>query len=136
MERWGAILRPSRMRATRTSPSCWAARRARMATRCATRGSTSRGMPPTTAREASPTGPGTPAATFADELDAASRMVGVSHVLVTLTTAGLPTDDIWPTDSEYQCGLSGLERQAPGVTDWQVFNEPDSNYTYGTGGVP
>jgi hypothetical protein len=77
----------------------------------------------------SPSGPGTAAATFAQEISAAARVVGVSHVLVALTTA-LPTsnDDIWPTDAEYQCGLSGLERQAPGVTEWEVFNEPDSIY--------
>jgi hypothetical protein len=77
----------------------------------------------------SPSGPGTAGAAFAQQLSAATRAVGVSHVLISLTTA-LPssTADIWPTDAEYQCGLSGLERQAPGVTEWQVFNEPDSIY--------
>jgi hypothetical protein len=77
----------------------------------------------------SPSGPGTPGATFAEELSAAARLVGSDHVLVSLTTA-LPgsADDIWPTDSEYECGLSGLERAAPGVKDWEVFNEPDSIY--------
>jgi hypothetical protein len=77
----------------------------------------------------SPSGPGTPAATFAADLSAATRAVGVSRVLVSLTTApaGSP-DDIWPTDAEYECGLSGLERAAPGVREWEVFNEPDSNY--------
>ena len=76
-----------------------------------------------------PAGPGTTAATFSEQLSAAGRAVGVDHVLVTLTTA-LPSshDDIWPTDAEYECGLSGLERAAPGVTDWEVFNEPDSVY--------
>ena len=63
------------------------------------------------------------------QLSAAARAVGASHVLVSLTTAptGSP-DDIWPTDAEYECGLSGLERAAPGVREWEVFNEPDSNY--------
>ncbi|MBV9941013.1 MAG: hypothetical protein JO262_02700 [Solirubrobacterales bacterium] len=79
--------------------------------------------------EPSPSGPGTPAAAFAGQLSAASRLVGMSHVLVTLTVAGLPNDDIWPTDAEYGCGLSGLERQAPGVVEWEVFNEPDSIYS-------
>ena len=81
----------------------------------------------------SPSGPGTAAALFTQELSAAARTVGASHVLVSLTTApaGSP-DDIWPTDAEYECGLSGLERQAPGVTDWEVFNEPDSNYAAAT----
>lgn len=76
-----------------------------------------------------PSGPGTEAATFSQELRAAAQVVGADHVLVTLTTAP-PTshDDIWPTDDEYECGLSGLERAAPGVTEWQVFNEPDSAY--------
>ena len=78
--------------------------------------------------EPSASGPGTPAATLAGQLSAASRLVGVSHVLVTLTVAGLPNDDIWPTDAEYECGLSGLERRAPGVKEWEVFNEPDSIY--------
>lgn len=76
----------------------------------------------------SPSGPGTPDALFEQEVSAAARAVGASHVLVALTMAGNPADDIWPTDAEYQCGLSGLERQAPGVRDWEVFNEPDSIY--------
>jgi len=77
----------------------------------------------------SPAGPGTAAATYLGQLSAAGRAVGADHVLVTVTTA-LPSshDDIWPTDAEYECGLSGLERAAPGVTDWEVFNEPDSVY--------
>jgi hypothetical protein len=77
----------------------------------------------------SPSGPGTPAAVFEQELTAAARAVGMSHVLVSLTT-GPPGshDDIWPTDAEYECGLSGLERRAPGIREWEVFNEPDSNY--------
>ncbi len=77
----------------------------------------------------SPSGPGTAAAAFAGQLSAAARMVGVKNVLVTLTTAlaGSP-DPIWPTDSEYECGFSGLERAAPGVTEWEIFNEPDSEY--------
>lgn len=81
----------------------------------------------------SPSGPGTPAAAFADQLGAAARAVGASHVLVSLTTAptGSP-DDIWPTDAEYECGLSGLEQAAPGVREWEVFNEPDSNYAAAT----
>jgi hypothetical protein len=81
----------------------------------------------------SPSGPGTPAAAFAQQLAAAARAVGVVHVLVSLTTAppGSP-DDIWPTDAEYECGLSGLERAAPGVRDWEAFNEPDSNYAAAT----
>jgi hypothetical protein len=85
---------------------------------------------------AAPSGPGTPAAVFEQQLAAAARAVGSSHVLVSLTTApaGSP-DDIWPTDSEYQCGLSGLERRAPGVRDWEVFNEPDSNYAGATTGT-
>jgi hypothetical protein len=79
--------------------------------------------------QASPSGPGTTDASFQGQLQAAARAVGADHVLITLTTA-LPTskDDIWPTDAEYECGLAGLERQAPGVTDWEVFNEPDSVY--------
>jgi hypothetical protein len=77
----------------------------------------------------SPSGPGTPAAAFAQALSAASRAVGVGHVLVSLTTApAASSDDIWPTDAEYECGLSGLERAAPGVREWEAFNEPDSNY--------
>jgi hypothetical protein len=77
----------------------------------------------------SPSGPGSAAAAFAQELNAAARAVGMSHVLVSLTTApaGSP-DDIWPTDAEYECGLSALERAAPGVREWEAFNEPDSNY--------
>ncbi len=79
--------------------------------------------------EASPSGPGTPAAGFAQQLSAAARLVGMSHVLVSLTTSPAGSrDDIWPTDPEYECGLSGLERSAPGVTEWEVFNEPDSDY--------
>jgi hypothetical protein len=79
--------------------------------------------------QASPSGPGTTDATFRGQLQAAARAVGVGHVLISVTTA-LPSskDDIWPTDAEYECGLSGLERQAPGVADWEVFNEPDSVY--------
>src|SRR5262249_52828809 len=78
---------------------------------------------------ASPSGPGTPAAVFEQQLSAAARAVGVSHVLVSLTTASPATqDDIWPTDREDEGGLSGRERGAPGVTDWEVLNEPDSNY--------
>ena len=66
---------------------------------------------------------------FSQELSAAGRAVGVGHVLVSLTTAPAGShDDIWPTDAEYECGLSGLERVAPGVTEWEVFNEPDSVY--------
>jgi hypothetical protein len=77
----------------------------------------------------SPSGPGTAAATFAAELNAAARAVGMSHVLVSLTTAPPGSaDDIWPTDAEYECGLSELERAAPGVREWEVFNEPDSGY--------
>jgi len=77
----------------------------------------------------SPAGPGTPAAAFADEVVAAARAVGVGHVLVTLTSAlNTSSDDIWPTDGEYECGLSGLEQAAPGVTQWEIFNEPDSAY--------
>jgi hypothetical protein len=77
----------------------------------------------------SPSGPGTQAQAFTDQLSAAARMVGRGNVLVTITTApaGSP-DDIWPTDSEYECGFAGLERAAPGVVDWEVFNEPDSEY--------
>ena len=57
-------------------------------------------------------------------------------MLVSLTTAPAGSkDDIWPTDTEYECGLTGLERHAPGVTDWQVFNEPDSNYAAATTGT-
>jgi hypothetical protein len=83
-----------------------------------------------------PSGPGTPAAIFAGQLGAAARLVGMNHVLVSLTTApaGSP-DDIWPTDDEYECGLSGLEREAPGVKEWEVFNEPDSNYAAATTGT-
>jgi hypothetical protein len=78
---------------------------------------------------ASPSGAGTPAALFEQQLTAAGRAVGMSHVLVSLTTAPAGSeDDIWPTDAEYECGLSGLERRAPGVNEWEVFNEPDSNY--------
>jgi hypothetical protein len=74
-------------------------------------------------------GPGTTAAVFADEVAAAGRAVRVGHVLVTLTSAlNSSTDDIWPTDSEFECGLSGLEQAAPGVTQWEIFNEPDSAY--------
>ncbi len=77
----------------------------------------------------SPSGPGTPASVFEQELTAAARAVGTGHVLVSLTTAPPGSaDDIWPTDSEYECGLSGLERRAPGVKEWEAFNEPDSNY--------
>jgi hypothetical protein len=77
----------------------------------------------------SPSGSGTEEAAFAAELSAAERLVGGGHVLVSLTTAPSSShDDIWPTDAEYECGLSGLERAAPGVTDWEVFNEPDSIY--------
>lgn len=78
---------------------------------------------------ASPSGPGRPAAVFEQQLAAAARVVGSGHVLVSLTTAPPGSaDHIWPTDSEYECGLSGLERRAPGVKEWEVFNEPDSNY--------
>ncbi len=74
-------------------------------------------------------GPGTMAAVFAGEVSAAARAVGVGHVLVALATSlNTSTDDIWPTDSEYECGLSGLEQAAPGVTQWEIFNEPDSAY--------
>jgi hypothetical protein len=77
----------------------------------------------------SPTGPGTVSATFVDNVSAAARAVGVSHVLVGLTSPVNPSrDDIWPTDNEYECGLSGLEHAAPGVTQWEIFNEPDSAY--------
>ena len=77
----------------------------------------------------SPAGPGTPEATFVDEVAAAARAVGVGHVLVGLTSAlNTSADDIWPTDSEYECGLAGLEQAAPGVTEWEIFNEPDSAY--------
>jgi hypothetical protein len=77
----------------------------------------------------SPAGPGTPAAAFAQALSAAARAVRMDHVLVSLTTAPAASrDDIWPTDAEYECGLSGLERAAPGVREWEAFNEPDSNY--------
>ena len=79
--------------------------------------------------EKSPAGPGTMAAVYADEVSAAARAVGVDHVLVALTTAlNTSEDDIWPTDREYECGLSGLEQAAPGVTQWEIFNEPDSGY--------
>jgi hypothetical protein len=74
----------------------------------------------------SPSGPGTAAAAFSAEVTAAARMVGVDHVMVALSAASDPHDDIWPTDHEYECGFSGLERAAPGVTQWEVFNEPDS----------
>jgi hypothetical protein len=85
---------------------------------------------------AAPSGPGTPAAVFDQQLSAAARAVGASHVLVSLTTAPAgSSDDIWPTDAEYECGLSGLERHAPGVKDWEVFNEPDSNYAGATTGT-
>jgi hypothetical protein len=84
----------------------------------------------------SPSGAGTPAAAFAQALSAASRAVGVDHVLVSLTTApGDSRDDIWPTDAEYECGLSGLERAAPGVREWEAFNEPDSNYAAASTGA-
>lgn len=77
----------------------------------------------------SPSGPGTSAATFTAMLSAAARAVGMDHVLVSLTTSPPgSSDDIWPTDAEYECGLSELERAAPGVREWEVFNEPDSNY--------
>jgi hypothetical protein len=77
----------------------------------------------------SPAGPGTPAAAFVDEVAAAARAVGVGRVLVGLTSAlSTSGDDIWPTDSEYECGLAGLEHAAPGVTQWEIFNEPDSAY--------
>jgi hypothetical protein len=77
----------------------------------------------------SPSGPGTPAAAFAQALSAAARTVGMGHILVSLTTAPpFSPDDIWPTDAEYECGLSGLERAAPGVREWEAFNEPDSSY--------
>ena len=77
----------------------------------------------------SPAGPGTLAAEFIDEVSAAARAVGVGHVLVALQSSlNTSTDDIWPTDSEYECGLSGLEQAAPGVTQWEIFNEPDSAY--------
>jgi hypothetical protein len=77
----------------------------------------------------SPAGPGTPAATFVDDVAAAARAVGVGHVLVGLTSApNTSADDIWPTDNEYECGLAGLEQAAPGVTQWEIFNEPDSAY--------
>jgi hypothetical protein len=83
--------------------------------------------------QAAPSGPGTPDATFQAELAAATRLFGAGRLLVSLTTApaGSP-DDIWPTDAEYECGLSALERQAPGVTEWEVFNEPDSDYAAAT----
>ena len=77
----------------------------------------------------SPAGPGTLDAVFVDEVAAAARAVGVGHVLVALDLAlNTSTDDIWPTDSEYECGFSGLEQAAPGVTQWEIFNEPDSAY--------
>jgi len=79
--------------------------------------------------EPSPSGPGTLAQVFTDEVTAAARAVGIDHVLVALTSAlDTSKDDIWPTDSEYECGFSGLERAAPGVTQWEIFNEPDSAY--------
>jgi len=77
----------------------------------------------------SPAGPGTLATLYGDEVSAAARAVGVGHVLVALTSAlNTTSDDIWPTDNEYECGLSGLEQAAPGVTQWEIFNEPDSAY--------
>ena len=77
----------------------------------------------------SPAGPGTQAATFVDSVAAAARAVGVSHLLVGLTSAlSTSPDDIWPTDNGYECGLAGLEQAAPGVTQWEIFNEPDSAY--------
>ncbi len=77
----------------------------------------------------SPAGPGSPAAVYADEVAAAARAVGVGHVLVALTTSlNTSADDIWPTDSGYECGLSGLKQADPWVTQWEVFNEPDSAY--------
>ena len=77
----------------------------------------------------SPAGPNTMAAVFADDVAAATRAVGAGHVLVALTSSlNISPDDIWPTDSEFECGFSGLERAAPGVTDWEIFNEPDSAY--------
>jgi len=77
----------------------------------------------------SPAGPGTLATTFIDDVSAAARAVGVGRVLVALTTApNTSTDDIWPTDSEYECALAGLEQAVPGVTQWEIFNEPDSAY--------
>lgn len=83
-----------------------------------------------------PAGPGTPAAAFDAQLAAATRAVGMTHVLVSLTTAPAGSkDDIWPSDAEYECGLTGLERAAPGVTEWEVFNEPDSNYAAASGGA-
>ena len=83
----------------------------------------------------SPAGPGSTAAVYANEVAAATRAVGAGHVLVALTTSlNTSTDDIWPTDTEYECGLSGLEQAAPGVTEWEVFNEPDS--AYGPDSVP
>jgi hypothetical protein len=79
--------------------------------------------------EKSPAGAGTLAALYVGEVTAAARAVGVGHVLVALTSApNTSTDDIWPTDSEYECGLAGLEQAAPGVTEWEIFNEPDSAY--------
>jgi hypothetical protein len=84
--------------------------------------------------EKAPAGAGTPAAAFAAQLAAATRAVGTGHVLVSLTTAPAGSkDDIWPTDAEYECGLSGLEHAAPGVSEWEVFNEPDSNYAAASG---
>jgi hypothetical protein len=69
-------------------------------------------------------------------VQAATRLFGAGHLLVSLTTAPPgSSDDIWPTDAEYECGLSALERQAPGVTEWEVFNEPDSNYAAATDGT-
>jgi hypothetical protein len=77
----------------------------------------------------SPAGPGSQAAVYEDDVAAAARAVGVGHVLVDLTTSlNTSHDAIWPTDSEYECGLSGLERAEPGVTQWETFNEPDSAY--------
>jgi hypothetical protein len=83
--------------------------------------------------QAAPSGPGTPDAIFRAAVLAAARLFGIGHLLVSLTTApaGSP-DDIWPTDAEYECGLSALEHQAPGVVEWEVFNEPDSNYAAAT----
>ena len=86
--------------------------------------------------EPAPSGPGTPAPCSPRSSARRRGAVGTSHVLVSLTTApaGRP-DDIWPTDAEYECGLSGLERRAPGSREWEVFNEPDSDYTAATTGT-
>jgi len=88
-----------------------------------------KGIPSAGTCHKSPASPGTPAAMFVDDVSAAARAVGVGNVLVALTTApNTSRDDIWPTDSEYECGLTGLEQAAPGVTEWEIFNEPDSAY--------